>query len=122
MPNLDAVASRQPSSPPMTEQKNGPSRFARHWDFLAVLLLFAASLPLAWVSPHSVIAIQHPGSFDDHWVLDATYKVTHHIYFGRDVAFLYGPLAHWLMAAPPRLAGFSLGTIYSSYRTLLLWF
>ena len=25
------------------------------------------------------------------------------------------------MAAPPRLAGFSLGSIYSSYRTLLLW-
>jgi len=121
MPDLDEVASQERSSTPMTQQKINSSRLARHWDFVAVLLLFAASLPLAWVSPHSVIAIQHPGGFDDHWVLDATYKVTHHIYFGRDVAFLYGPLAHWLMAAPPRLAGFSLGTIYSSYRTLLLW-
>jgi hypothetical protein len=47
--------------------------------------------------------------------------VTHGIYFARDVVFLYGPLAHWLMAAPPRLAGFSLGSIYTSYRIILLW-
>ncbi len=121
MPNLDAVTSKESSSAPVTPVNSPPSRLLRRWDFLAVLILFAASLPLAWLSPKSVIAIQRPGSFDDHWVLDATYKVTHHIYFGRDVAFLYGPLAHWLMAVPPRLAGFSLGTIYSSYRTLLLW-
>ncbi len=94
---------------------------ARHWDVLAVLLLMVASLPLAWISPRTVIPIPHPGTFDDHWVLDAVYKVTHGIYFGRDVAFLYGPLAHWLMAAPPRMAGFSLGSIYTSYRTILLW-
>ena len=94
---------------------------ARSWDFLAVVLLMVASLPLAWVAPHSLIPITHPGAFDDHWVLDAVYKVTHGIYFGRDVAFLYGPLAHWLMAAPPRMAGFSLAHIYTSYRTLLLW-
>ncbi|HEX7971545.1 MAG TPA: hypothetical protein VF501_04920 [Thiobacillus sp.] len=105
----------------MTQSKARFGWLARHWDLLAVLLLFLGSLPLAWISPSTVIAMPHPGSFDDHWVLDATYKVTHHIYFGRDVAFLYGPLAHWLMAAPPRLAGFDLHTIYSSYRTLLLW-
>ena len=121
MPNLDAVTSTERSSAPVVPAKSRSSQLLRRWDFLAVLVLFAASLPLAWLSPKSVIAIQRPGSFDDHWVLDATYKVTHHIYFGRDVAFLYGPLAHWLMSAPPRLAGFSLGSIYSSYRTLLLW-
>jgi hypothetical protein len=121
MPNLDAVTSTEGSSAPVLPVKSRSSQLLRRWDSLAVLILFAASLPLAWVSPKSVIAVQRPGSFDDHWVLDATYKVTHHIYFGRDVAFLYGPLAHWLMAAPPRLAGFSLGSIYSSYRTLLLW-
>ena len=121
MPNVDAVTSTEGSSAPVIPVQSHSSQLLRRWDFLAVLILFAASLPLAWLSPKSVIAIQHPGSFDDHWVLDATYKVTHHIYFGRDVAFLYGPLAHWLMAAPPRLAGFSLGSIYSSYRTLLLW-
>lgn len=121
MPNLDAVVSKKSSSAPVASNQQDACRFAQYWDVLAVLLLMLASLPLAWLSPHSVIAIQQPGSFDDHWVLDAVYKVTHGIYFGRDVAFLYGPLAHWLMAAPPRLAGFSLNSIYSSYRTLLLW-
>jgi len=86
-----------------------------------VLLLLLASLPLAWLSPQTLVVIQHPGTFDDHWVLDAVYKVTHGIYFGSNVAFLYGPLAHWLMAAPSRMAGFSLGHIYTSYRILLLW-
>ena len=110
----------------MSQPRPAPSapllaRLSRHWDVLGVLLLVLASLPLAWLSPQTAVPIQHPGTFDDHWVLDAVYKVTHGVYFGRDVAFLYGPLAHWLMAAPPRLAGFSLGHIYTSYRTLLLW-
>ena len=96
-------------------------RLARNWDILAVLLLLAASLPLAWISPQTRVIITRPGTFDDHWVLDAVYKVTHGIYFARNVTFLYGPLAHWLMAAPPRLAGLSLGSIYTSYRVLLLW-
>jgi len=85
------------------------------------LLLIVLSLPLAWLSPRTVVVVHYAGTFDDHWVIDAVYKVTHGIYFARDVVFLYGPLAHWLMAAPPRLAGFSLGSIYSSYRVLLLW-
>lgn len=121
MANLDAVISQPRSSPPATRRQRRLARLARHWDVLGVLLLIVASLPLAWLSPQTLVPIQHPGTFDDHWVLDAVYKVTHGIYFGRDVAFLYGPLAHWLMAAPPRLAGFSLGAIYTSYRTILLW-
>jgi hypothetical protein len=121
MPNLDDVVSSRTSSEPVTTSQPSWKRFAHSWDFLAVLLLMIASLPLAWVSPHTVIVIQQPGAFDDHWVIDAVYKVTHGIYFGRDVSFLYGPLAHWLMAAPPRLAGLSLGSIYTSFRTLLLW-
>ncbi len=121
MPNLDAVISSRTSSEPATTPQPSWKRLAHSWDFLAVLLLMMASLPLAWVSPHTVIVIQQPGAFDDHWVIDAVYKVTHGVYFGRDVSFLYGPLAHWLMAAPPRLAGLSLGSIYTSYRTLLLW-
>ena len=120
MANLDAVMSK-PRSSAATQNRGRFARLARHWDAVGVLLLMIASLPLAWLSPHTLIAIQHPGTFDDHWVLDAVYKVTHGIYFGRDVTFLYGPLAHWLMAAPPRLAGFSLGAIYTSYRTILLW-
>ncbi len=118
MANLDAVMSPPRSSAPAAAKARA---FAREWDVLAVLLLMLASLPLAWVSPQTLVTIQHPGTFDDHWVLDAVYKVTHGIYFGSNVAFLYGPLAHWLMAAPPRIAGFSLGHIYTSYRTMLLW-
>jgi hypothetical protein len=120
MPNLDDVV-RGPSVSAELAPQPPRGLPTRAWDLLAVLLLMAASLPLAWISPHTVPVIQHPGAFDDHWVLDAVYKVTHGIYFGRDVSFLYGPLAHWLMAAPPRMAGLSLGSIYTSYRTLLLW-
>ena len=119
MANLGAVMSKHRSSPAISTRPL--SKLARNWDALLVLLLIVASLPLAWLSPKTVVVIQHPGTFDDHWVLDAVYKVTHGIYFARDVVFLYGPLAHWLMAAPPRLAGLSLGSIYTSYRTLLLW-
>jgi len=121
MADVEAVMTQPRSSPPATEKHPRLARLARHWDVFAVLLLILASLPLAWLSPQTLVVIQHPGTFDDHWVLDAVYKVTHGIYFAKDVVFLYGPLAHWLMAAPPRLAGLSLGSIYTSYRTLLLW-
>ena len=121
MANLDAVMSTPHSSSPTAPTRRHFARFPRNWDVVAVFLLMFASLPLAWVSPRTVVVIQHPGAFDDHWVLDAVYKVTHGIYFGSDVAFLYGPLAHWLIAAPPRLAGLSLGSIYTSYRTIVLW-
>ena len=121
MPNLPDVMSKPGSSARSSVSTRPWRTIVQYWDFLAVLLLMLASLPLAWVSPRTVVPVVQPGTFDDHWVLDATYKVTHGIYFGRDVAFLYGPLAHCLMAAPPRLAGFSLGHIYTSFRTLLLW-
>ncbi|MGA2904364.1 MAG: hypothetical protein ABSD98_11070 [Candidatus Korobacteraceae bacterium] len=93
----------------------------RYWDFLAVLLLMAASLPLSWFSPHTVILVQHPGAFDDHWVLDSAFKSSRGIIFGRDVAFVYGPVFQWLMAAPARWPNFSMGSVYVSNRTLLLW-
>ena len=121
MAHVDAVVSEPRSSSSSIGRRGGLAWLARRCDGLAVLLLVIASLPLAWISPRTVVTIQHPGTFDDHWVLDAVYKVSHGIYFARDVVFLYGPLAHWLMAAPPRLAGLSLGSTYTSYRTLLLW-
>ena len=92
MPNLDAVTSTERSSAPPIPAKPRNSQLLRSWDFLAVLILFAASLPLAWLSPNWVIAISIPGASTITRVLDATYKVTHHIYFGRDVVFLY---ARW---------------------------
>ena len=95
--------------------------FKRYWDFLAVLLLMAAALPLSWVSPRTVILVQHPGTFDDNWVLDSAFKASRGMVFGRDVAFVYGPVFHWLMAAPARWPHYSMGATYVGYRTLLLW-
>jgi hypothetical protein len=121
MSNLGAVMSNPGSSPPAARERRPLARLARNWDILAVVALIVASLPLAWISPQTRIVIAHPGTFDDHWVLDGVYKAAHGTYWARDVVFLYGPLAHWMLAAPPRLAGGSLGSIYTSYRVLLLW-
>lgn len=120
MENLHESVS-QPSLPvPLASSKRPLARFARNWDFLAVVLLMGASVPLAWISPSALVVVPHPGTFDDHWVIDAVFKASRGIWFGRDVAFLYGPLAHWLFSAP-RWAGLSLGSIHTSYNTLLLW-
>ncbi len=105
----------------VTGQHQSRAWLARNWDCLAVLLLVILSLPLAWLSPRTLVVIPHPGTFDDHWVLDGVYKASRGIYWARDVTFLYGPLGHWLIAAPPRIAGLSLGSIYTSYRNLVLW-
>ncbi len=93
----------------------------RHWDFLAVLLLMAASLPVTWLSPHTLIAVPHAGTFDDHWVLDTPFKTVRGLWFGRDVAFPYGPLFQWLFSAPSRAMGMSMAAIYTTYHTPMLW-
>lgn len=91
------------------------------WDFLAVLLLVLASLPVTWLSPSSVMVIPHPGMFDEHWDIDTVFRAAHGSWFGRDVAFVYGPIFEWLFSAPSRWAGLSLTAVYASYNTLLLW-
>ena len=92
-----------------------------HWDFLAVLLLIVVSLPVIWLSPKTIMVVPHPGLFDDHWDLDAVYRAAHGSWFGRDVAFPYGPIFEWLFSAPARWANLSFTAIYASYNTLLLW-
>ena len=42
------------------------------------------------------------------------------IWFGRDVAFTYGPIYQWLSSAPARWLGLSAGSIYATYNTLPL--
>ena len=59
--------------------------------------------------------------FDDHWDIDSVFRAAHGSWFGRDVAFVYGPLFQWLFSAPSRWAGLSFTAIYGSYNTLLLW-
>src|SRR5271165_1838498 len=120
MENLDALVSKGSSSTRVSASKWPTTRLVRYWDFLAVLLLVGASIPLAWVSPRTLVVVRYPGTFDDHWVIDAVFKASRGIWFGWDVAFLYGPLGHWLLSAP-RLVGLSMGSVYSSYNTLLLW-
>ena len=97
------------------------ARLRRHWDVLAVPLLMLASLPVTWLSPRALIILAHPGSFDDHWVLDTPFKTSRGVWFGRDVAFPYGPVFQWLTSAPSRAMGLSMAAIYTSYRTPLLW-
>src|ERR1019366_9033086 len=121
MENIHELAS-QPSLPvPLATSKRPLARFARNWDFLAVVLLMGASVPLAWISPGALVVVAHPGTFDDHWVLDTVFKTSRGIWFGGDVAFPYGPLFQWLFSAPSRWVGLSMGSIYTSYHTLLLW-
>jgi hypothetical protein len=121
MPDLDEVVGHPIAPVPATATTRPIAGLRRYWDFLAVLLLMAASLPLSWLSPTTVVLVQHPGTFDDNWVLDSAFKATRGIVFGRDVAFVYGPLFQWLMAAPTRWPQFSMGAVYVSQRTLVLW-
>ena len=114
-----SVLTSQLVAPPTTPER--ASWLGRHWDFLAVLLLILASLPVTWLAPRSLIVVAHPGTFDDHWVLDTPFKTARGLWFGRDVAFPYGPLFQWLCSIPARAAGLSMAAIYTTYRTPLLW-
>ncbi len=121
MENIDTLVSQPGSSVPLTASKRLIARFARNWDFLAVLLLIVASVPLAWISPRALLVVPYSPAFDDHWFIDTVFKASRGIWFGRDVAFPYGPLFQWLFSAPSQWAGLSMGSIYSTDHTLLLW-
>ncbi len=112
------VLTSTPSEPVAERQ---PAGLRRHWDFLAVLLLMAASLPVTWLSPHALIIVSRPGMFDDHWVFDTPFKTSRGLWFGRDVAFPYGPIFQWLFSLPSRAMGLSMAAIYTTFRTPLLW-
>lgn len=94
---------------------------ARHWDFLAVLLIVLASTPAAWLSPRTLTVIPNPGFIDDNWHLDAAFKASRGIWIGRDVAFTHGPLFQWLSSLPGRSMGVSMGSIYPTWNTVPLW-
>lgn len=121
MANAGTLANQQKPAVFHAQPKRALARLAEYWDLLAVLLLTVASLPLAWLAPRALIIIRRPGTFDDHWVLDTAFKASRGIWYLRDALFVYGPLSHWLLAAPSRLVGLSMGSIYTSYGTLVLW-
>ncbi len=95
--------------------------FRRHWDILAPILLSLLSFPPALLSPQKLVIFRHPSLIDDSWLLDTAFKASRGLWFGRDVAFTYGPLFQWLESAPSRWMGLSVGSIHATYNTLPLW-
>ena len=80
-----------------------------------------ASLPPALLLPRKLFIFRHPSLIDDSWLLDTCFKASRGIWFGRDVAFTYGPLFQWLLSAPSRWVGLSMGSIHATYNMLPLW-
>ena len=112
---------QQPGRAKQLFAKQLPGRFRRNWDILAPLFLIAASLPPAFLLPHKLVVFRHPSLIDDSWLLDTCFKASRGIWFGRDVAFTYGPLFQWLLSAPSRWMGLSVGSIHATYNTFPLW-
>lgn len=121
MVNLEAVMSKPHSSSPAAPTHRPLALLARNWDVLAVLLLMAATVPSTMLSPTTLHIVWRPGLFDDSWVLDTSFKASRGMWFGRDVAFNWGPLFQWLSSAPSRWIGVSMGVIYDTYNTVPLW-
>src|SRR5271166_1492770 len=115
-PNGRRIPPAQPSV------ARGLSRLRRHWDLLAVALLMLGALPTLWLSPRTVnVSPTEINLIDDSWILDTSFKASRGLWFGRDVAFTYGPLFQWLSSAPARSMGLSMGAIYPTYFTVTLW-
>ena len=87
-------------------------------DWCLLLLLLAASTP-AILFRHQTLFIAPPlDLLDGSWLLDTSYKAATGVWFGRDVAFTYGPLFQCLSSAPSRWLGISTGAVYATWYTL----
>lgn len=93
-----------------------------HWDLLAVPLLMLASFPveLLWRRMRFLSGTRI-NLIEDSWILDTSFKASRSLWFGRNVAFTYGPLFQWLSSAPARSRGLSIGAVYATYTLLPLW-
>ncbi len=89
---------------------------ASEWLVLAYLLV-AATPPILF-RHRALSLVGHLNLLDGSWVLDTSYKASGGIWFGRDVAFTYGPLFQWLSSAPSRWVGVSAGSVYATWYTL----
>jgi hypothetical protein len=98
--------------------------FADQWsEWLILLFLLVACIPTVVVRPESlriVPKLSQLGLIDVSWVLDTSYKAAGGIWFGRDVAFTYGPLYQWLSSAPARWIGLSAGAVFATWYMLPL--
>ncbi len=122
MQNADVLVARSAPPAPTAARRGWLSWLGKYWDFIAVLLLVAATVPPFMLSSRTLHIVRRPGLFDDSWVLETSFKASRGLWYGRDVAFDYGPLFQWLSSAPSRWLGVSLGSIYDTYNTLPLWF
>ena len=122
MQNADVLDHERTSAPPSSRSSRGKAWLGKHWDFLAVLLLIVATVPPTMLSSKTLHIVWRPGLFDDSWTLETDFKAARGLWYGRDVAFDYGPLFQWLSSAPGRWMGVSLGAFYDTFNTLPLWF
>ena len=120
MEKRDVVLSKPDSSAPAVAQRP-PSRLARYWDFLGLLLLVLASFPTVWLAPRTVTFVPNYGLVDDNWHLDASFKALRGIWVGRDVAFTHGPLYQFFSSIPGRSMPLSVGGLYATWNTVPIW-
>jgi hypothetical protein len=123
MEKLDVAVSKPGSQTQAPVSKISMTRFRRHWDALAIVLLALIACPLPWLSPHTLIVVTRPMAFDYNWVLDSAFAASRGIWFGSGIIFQYGALFQWIWTAPARWMGLSMGTVYATWKdTSLLWF
>ena len=91
---------------------------AQSIDWLVLVMLLAVWLPPIFFRHHELTVVSRLNLLDDSWLLDTSYKAAGGIWFGRDVAFTYGPLYQWLSSAPARWIGISTGAILATSNTL----
>lgn len=114
-PGLDKLALRNLRRPESLAGK------LSEWLVLAFLLV--ALIPPVLVRHESLTLVPKLSQIsliDASWLLDTSYKAAGGVWFGRDVAFTYGPLFQWLSSAPARWIGLSTGAIFATWYTLPL--
>jgi hypothetical protein len=90
-------------------------------EWLVLAFLVAASVPPAVLRHESLTIVSKLDLLDGSWLLDTSYKAATGVWFGREVAFTYGPLYQWLSSGPSRWIGISTGTILATAYTLPLF-
>src|SRR5208337_396231 len=121
MQKLDELASRRRSRAPKLASRPLRSWSAKHCHLLLLLVLVIASIPAAWLSPHSLVVVRDTSLIDDNWHLDEVFKLSRGIWVGRDVAFTHGPIFQWLSGEPARSMDLSMGAIYATWFTVPVW-
>ena len=121
MQKLDDLARRRRSLATQSASRLPRLWPDKHWDLLVLLLLVLASIPAAWLSPHSLVVVRDTSLIDDNWHLDEIFKLSRGIWVGRDVAFTHGPVFQWLSGVPARSMGVSMGAIYATWITVPAW-